>query len=121
MSDVKRAVIDAMLCSECPTMITVDGRSCDVPDAFRDCAHLVLRIGTNLEPPVHISHDEHALIATLTFAGADYRCTIPWDALYAAMFEGDPKTTLVFPSQLPRQGVAPADPPKKRGFLRSVS
>ena len=73
-----------------PVLVHLDPRADDVavPAHHRGEARLVLRFGYNLQPPIlDLGVDEDGLTGTLTFRGVPFRCSIPWDAIFALVGE----------------------------------
>ena len=72
-----------------------------MPPQLRTDPGLVLRFGYRLTPPVvDLSIDDHAIAGTLTFSGHEFRCVLPWPAVYAVRGEGEPGGT-VWPDNVP--------------------
>jgi stringent starvation protein B len=97
----KRDVLEKLL-EDGPVLIHLDARHAgvEVPDAHRDNARLVLRLGFGLSPPIpDLSFDDHGVRATLTFRGKPHPCMVPWDAVYAVVAEDG--RGLVWPEHVP--------------------
>ena len=121
MNAVKRSAVEALLSSGAPVMLQVDGRACDVPEAFRG-GPVAFRIGYGLTPPImDLATEDAGVTGTLSFGGEPYRCTLPWVAIYAAKVDGDDGSLTVWPSSAPREDAPASPPPVRRGHLRSVS
>jgi stringent starvation protein B len=91
----KRAVVDAML-AHAPVLVDLDARRAEVsvPDAHRE-AHLVLRIGRHLTPPIPDLHlDDSSITCTLQFGGAQHAVTLPWSAIFSARYEDGSASTI---------------------------
>jgi hypothetical protein len=98
----KRKTLEGLL-ERGAVLVHVDARRADVqvPPRFRADPSLVLRFGYNLTPKLYdLEIDELGISATLVFAGAPFRCTLPWAAVYAAMVEGEQRGT-VWPEDVP--------------------
>ena len=110
----KRRTLEQLL-TRGPVLVHVDARRAEVsvPARFRADPSLVLRFGFNLSPAIgDLTVDDDAIAGTLTFAGAPFRCILPWTAVYAAMVEGEQRGT-VWPEDVPEDvltggGEAPA-------------
>ena len=103
----KRELVEELLGAG-PVLIHIDARkpSARVPASFKDDPKLVLRVGYGLRPAIiDLSVDDEALSGTLTFGGVPHRCTLPWDAVYAAVSEIDHKG-MVWPDDVPESVAA---------------
>lgn len=121
--NAKRATIEALLASDQPIVLKVDGRSCHTPVGADDHA-LVLRMGAGLTPPAWPTLGEDTLDVPLSFSGVSQLVRIPWDAIYVAQIDGDPWSLVFWPKSAPAEGIPPiaprAAPPVTRAGLRSV-
>jgi stringent starvation protein B len=98
----KRRTLEQLL-ARGPVLVHVDARRAEVnvPARFRADASLVLRFGYGLTPAIaDLVVDDNGIAGTLTFAGAPFRCELPWTAVYAAMVEGEQRGT-VWPEDVP--------------------
>jgi hypothetical protein len=90
----------------------------DVPAGMRQVQDLKLRIGYNLEPPIHdLTVNEHGIIATLHFRGVPHTCYIPWDAVWACgseMTHEGVEWELSKPQGYDANGKRPPDAPEPR-------
>jgi len=98
----KRSFVEELL-ERGPVLVHVDARRGDVavPARFRGDPKLVLRFGYGLTPAiVDLTVDEERIAGTLTFGGVPFRCSLPWQAIYAVVSEVDQKG-MVWPEDVP--------------------
>lgn len=74
-----------------PVMVHLDPKHTEVAiptRARRDHAHVNLRFGEGLQPPVHnMRVDEAGLRAVLTFSGVAHTVFVPWGAVFGMTSE----------------------------------
>lgn len=98
----KRELVEELLAAG-PILVHVDARDGEVavPERFRDDPRLVLRFGYGLTPAiVDLTVDDERIAGTLTFGGVPFRCSLPWQAIYAVVSEVDQKG-MVWPEDVP--------------------
>ena len=108
----KRTLCEKLL-EEGMVMVILDARSdeVEVPSHLKNDPQLRLNLSHRFENPLHL--DNWGVKTTLSFAGANHRCSLPWDSIYVLFSHvgGDP---YLFPEEVPVElleelGVDPTD------------
>ena len=109
----KRASVEQLL-ERGPVLVHVDARRDDltVPARFKGDPKLVLRFGYGLTPAiVDLLVDDVGISGTLTFSGVPFHVVLRWQAIYAAVVEGEQRG-MVWPEDVPDVLLVP--PPRPR-------
>ena len=109
----KRSSIEQLL-ERGPVLVHVDARRDDltVPARFKGDPKLVLRFGYGLTPAiVDLLVDDVGISGTLTFSGVPFHVILRWQAIYAAVVEGEQRG-MVWPEDVPDVLLVP--PPRPR-------
>jgi stringent starvation protein B len=75
-----------------------------VPEHFRKQENLVLKVGYMLAPPINIVLGDDAVTCTLSFNRTPFACELPWEAIYAIVFEDG--RAAVWPDDIPPEAAA---------------
>jgi hypothetical protein len=74
-------------------LVAVDATRDDVvvPTTFKTDPQLVLRIGYDLQPPIHdLVISSSGIFGSLSFSGVPFYCKIPWSAVLGMKSDADP-------------------------------
>ena len=114
------------LLEEGDAMVCLDSRhpEVDVPATHKNTSSLNLVFNLNFRRPIEIT--EEGIFATLAFNGRPYKCTLPFDAVWA-IYDPNMKNGQVWEESMPKDmnlaervmGTEPQKPPEKLKPVKS--
>lgn len=99
MRSLAKRVVLLSLLEKHEVMLTCNGNDCLVPPKHRSDDILQLRLNYKFPTNMNLEADDDALHVTLSFDKKDFRCTLPWHAIYRLHVEG--KEDILFLPDVP--------------------